>query len=150
MSVPDLKWLERLLAWAVVGAMVLLGNWVGFGVPILEALPGVALMIGAVIIGDLVYRGLGRKIPAVCWVSLVAMGMTFPGFPLAGVVSELTGKVSFLALITPMLTFAGLSLAKDLPAFRRLGWRIVVVSLLANAGVFLGAAFIAQFFVHTL
>ena len=31
MSVPDLKWLERLLAWAVVGAMVLLGNWVGGG-----------------------------------------------------------------------------------------------------------------------
>ena len=150
MSVPDLKWLERLLAWAVVGAMVLLGNWVGFGVPILEALPGVALMIGAVIVGDLVYRGLGRRIPAVCWVSLVAMGMTFPGFPLAGAISELTGKVSFMALITPMLTFAGLSLAKDLPTFRRLGWRIVVVSLLANAGVFLGAAFIAQFFVHTL
>ncbi|VFR77741.1 membrane protein, putative [plant metagenome] len=150
MIVPDLKWLERLLAWCVVGFMVLLGNRVGFGVPILEALPGVALMVGAVVIGDLIYRGLGRKIPAVCWVSLVAMGMTFPGFPLASTIAELTGKVSFLALITPMLTFAGLSLAKDLPAFRRLGWRIVVVSLLANAGVFLGAAFIAQFFVHTL
>lgn len=150
MIVPDLKWLERLGAWCVVGAMVLLGNRVGFGVPVLDALPGVALMIGAVIIGDLVYRGLRRKIPAVCWVSLVAMGMTFPGFPLAPMITELTGKVSFLALITPMLTFAGLSLAKDLPAFRRLGWRIVVVSLLANAGVFLGAAFIAQFFVHTL
>jgi hypothetical protein len=150
MIVPDLKWLERLLAWCVVGAMVLLGNRVGFGVPILEALPGVALMVGAVVIGDLIYRGLGRKIPAVCWVSLVAMGMTFPGFPLASTIAELTGKVNFLALITPMLTFAGLSLAKDLPAFRRLGWRIVVVSLLANAGVFLGAAVIAQFFVHTL
>ena len=43
---------------------------------------------------------------------------------------------------------AGLSVAKDVPAFRRLGWRIVVVSFMANAGTFLGAALIAQFFMH--
>ena len=49
-----------------------------------------------------------------------------------------------------LLSFAGLSLAKDIPAFRRLGWRIVVVSLLANAGVFLAATAIAQFFVGSL
>ena len=42
------------------------------------------------------------------------------------------------------------TLAKDIPVFRRLGWRIVVVSLLANAGVFLAATLIAQTFVHTL
>jgi hypothetical protein len=45
-----------------------------------------------------------------------------------------------------MLTFAGLSIAKDIPAFRRLGWRIVVVSFLANLGTFLGAVMIAEFF----
>ncbi len=78
------------------------------------------------------------------------MAMTFPLTPYAAEVAALTGKVNFLAMITPMLTFAGLSLAKDIPAFRRLGWRIVVVSLLANAGVFLAATLIAQTFVHTL
>jgi hypothetical protein len=45
-----------------------------------------------------------------------------------------------------MLTFAGLSIAKDLPAFRKLGWRIVVVSFVANLGTFIGAAIIAEFF----
>ncbi|SAL06256.1 AbgT transporter [Caballeronia calidae] len=45
-----------------------------------------------------------------------------------------------------MLTFAGLSIAKDIPAFRRLGWRIVLVSFVANAGTFLGAALVAQLF----
>ncbi len=60
----------------------------------------------------------------------------------------MTGKINFLALATPILTFAGLSIAKDIPAFRQLGWRIVVVSFMANAGTFLGATLIAQFWMH--
>lgn len=140
----------RFACWALVGLMVLIGNRIGFGVPMLEALPGVVLIIVAVMIGDLIYHVTGRKLPAVCWISFIAMAMTFPATPYSAEVAALTGKVNFLAMITPMLTFAGLSLAKDVPAFRRLGWRIVVVSLLANAGVFLAAAAIAQFFVHSI
>jgi hypothetical protein len=140
----------RLASWLLVGAMVLIGNRIGYGVPVLDALPGVLIIIAAVLVGDLVYVGTRRKLPAVCWISFIAMALTFPHTPYAAEVAQLTGKVSFLAMITPMLTFAGLSLAKDIPAFRRLGWRIVLVSLLANAGVFLAATMIAQTFVHTL
>ena len=147
---PVLNFGMRILSWLFVGFMVLVGNRIGFGTSMLEALPGVALIILAVLVGDLIYVGTKRKLPAVCWISLVAMAMTFPQVPYAAEVAELTGKVSFLALITPLLSFAGLSLAKDIPAFRRLGWRIVVVSLMANAGVFLAAAAIAQFFVHSI
>src|SRR5690606_3992159 len=137
-------------AWALVGLMVLIGNRIGFDVPMMETLPGIILIIIAVLVGDLIYYGTKRILPAVCWISFIAMAMTFPMTPYSAEVAALTGKVNFLAMITPMLTFAGLSLAKDVPAFRRLGWRIVVVSLLANAGVFLAAAAIAQFFVHSL
>jgi hypothetical protein len=49
-------------------------------------------------------------------------------------------------LTTPILAFAGLSIAKDVPAFRRLGWRIVVASLSASAGTFIAATVIAQGF----
>ena len=140
----------RLASWILVGAMVLIGNRIGYGTPVLDALPGVVIIILAVLVGDLIYVGTQRKLPAVCWISFIAMALTFPHTPYAAEVAALTGKISFLAMITPMLTFAGLSLAKDIPAFRRLGWRIVVVSLLANAGVFLAATMIAQTFVHTL
>ncbi|WP_027350955.1 DUF3100 domain-containing protein [Halotalea alkalilenta] len=149
-EVPALGYGQRLLAWLMVGLMVLVGNWIGFGVSMLEALPGVALILVAVVIGDALYHGTRRLLPAVCWVSLVAMAMTFPATPFSAEIGALTAKVNFLAMVTPMLTFAGLSLAKDIPAFRQLGWRIVVVSLLANAGVFLGATLIAQFFAHSL
>ena len=87
-------------------------------------------------------------LPAVIWVSLIGMLMTYPSMPYAADLASLTGKINFLALATPILAFAGLSIAKDVPAFRRLGWRIVVVSLMANAGTFLGAALIAQFWMH--
>lgn len=147
---PNLGIGMRIASWALVGFMVLIGNRIGFDVPMMEALPGVVIIILAVLVGDMIYYATKRKLPAVCWISLIAMAMTFPMTPYSAEVAALTGKVNFLALITPMLTFAGLSLAKDVPAFRRLGWRIVVVSLLANAGVFLAAAAIAQFFVHTL
>lgn len=148
--VPVLNLGMRLLSWVLVGLMVLLCNRIGYGIAMLEALPGVAIIIAAVLVGDLVYLATQRKLPAVCWISFIAMAMTFPATPYAAEVAALTGKVNFLAMITPMLTFAGLSLAKDIPAFRRLGWRIVVVSLLANAGVFLAATVIAEFFVGSM
>lgn len=148
--VPALNLGMRLLAWVYVGFLVLVGNQIGYGIPMLDALPGIALIVAVVLVGDLIYMGTGRKLPAVCWISFVAMALTFPAVPYAAEVAAITSKVSFLAMITPMLTFAGLSLAKDIPAFRRLGWRIVVVSLMANAGVFLAAAVIAQFFVSNM
>ena len=147
---PSLNWGMRLLAWVMGGLTVLIANRVGHGVPMLDALPGVAIILAVVVVGDMIYVGTQRKLPAVCWISFVAMAMTFPSTPYAAEVAALTGKVNFFAMITTMLTFAGLALAKDIPAFRRLGWRIVVVSLMANAGVFLAATAIAQFFVGSL
>jgi hypothetical protein len=57
-----------------------------------------------------------------------------------------TAKLNFLTFTTPVLALAGFSVAKDLPIFRQLGWRIVVVSLTAAAGTFLGATLVAELF----
>lgn len=146
---PGLTLPEMVLAWVVAGVLALVGNQIGYKhVPFMDALPGMALMIVVVAAGMGVYTVTGRKVPAVCWVSLVAMGLTYPGTPYAADIKAMTDKVDFLALTTPMLAYAGLSIAKDVPAFRRLGWRIVVTSLCANAGTFIFATIIAQFFRH--
>lgn len=135
-------------AWVLSGALTLLGGWIALGTKPLDALPGMLIVLAAVAIGVLPNKFIGKKIPAVCWVSLIAMALTAPICPWAAEINALTAKINFLAFITPMLTFAGLSIAKDIPAFRRLGWRIVVVSFAANAGTFLGATVIAQFLQH--
>jgi hypothetical protein len=141
--------LKLLVVWVVAGAIALIGNYLGYKTPVDgTVVAGLALIVAAVIVGYALNRLTKGIVPAVVWVSLVAMVVTYPGMPYAADISALSGKINFLALATPMLAFAGLSIAKDLPVFRHLGWRIVIVSLLANAGTFLGASVIAQIFMH--
>ena len=140
---------ETILAWLLIGAYGLIGNWLTYGVaPDGSVVAGMAIILGTVLSGWIVYLICGRRLPAVLWISILGMALTYPDMPFAAEVAALTGRINFLALATPILAFAGLSVAKDVPAFRRLGWRIVVVSFMANAGTFLGAVLIAQFFLH--
>ena len=137
------------LIWIATAALGLIGNWLTYGTkPDGQVLAGAAIIVAVVIVGEVLYRLAGRRLPAVVWASLIGMALTYPGTPFAAEIAAATGRINFLALATPILAFAGLSLAKDFPAFRRLGWRIVVVSFMANAGTFLGAALIAQFWMH--
>jgi hypothetical protein len=127
----------------------LIGNDLGYKTsPDLHVLAGLGIIIATVVAGQFIYVLARGFVPAVVWTSLVAMAATYPGAPFAEEVAALTGKINFLALATPLLAYAGLSMARDIPAFRKLGWRIVVVSLSANVGTFLGATLIAQFFMH--
>ena len=138
---------QRLVIWVTVGVIALLGNRLAFGTaPDESAIAGLAIIIAVVIVGAGVFHLVGRAVPAVLWVSLVAMTLTYPSTPYATETAALTGKINFLAIATVVIALAGLSVTKDLPVFRRLGWRIVVVSLAANAGTFLGGSLVAQIF----
>lgn len=141
--------LAIIAGWVLIGTYGLIGNAITYKTPVDgNVVAGMAIILGVVMAGYGLYGVTGRRLPAVVWVSAIGMALTYPGGPVAVDVAALTGKINFLALATPILAFAGLSIAKDVPTFRRLGWRIVVVSLMANAGTFLGAALIAQFFMH--
>jgi len=144
---PQLSKVGYLLAWVLVGTFALAGNWITYKTaPDAAVLGGMAIVVGVVLAGYGLHLLARSKIPAVVCVPLVGIALTYPNFPMAAAVAGLTGKINFLALATPILAFAGLSIAKDVPAFRRLGWRIVVTSLAANAGTFTGATIIAQYF----
>jgi hypothetical protein len=149
-SAPSLGLPSLVLTWILVGGFALCGNWINYKTSPFDplVLGGIAIIVAVVVVGYALYRLTGARLPAVVWVSLVGMALTFPAFPGSALIAEMTGKINFLALSTPILAFAGLSIAKDIPAFRRLGWRIVVVSFAANFGTFVGAALIAQFFMH--
>ena len=137
---------DRLTAYVVCGLFALVGNRLGYGVSFADALPGMGIIILLVVITDLVLRVV-PKLPAVFVLSLIAMTAGCPGvLPYSDQIIAMVGKVNFLPFTTVILAMAGLSILKDLPAFRKLGWKIVVVSLAANAGTFLGATMIAEFF----
>ena len=70
--------------------------------------------------------------------------VSIPGFPGGDVVISYTKQVSFLALTTPLLAYAGLSVGKDMEAFKALSWRIIPVALAVAAGSFICATVLAE------
>jgi len=137
---------DAALGWAVVGAGVLIGNCLSYHVPVLVSLAGVLAVI-AVVAACQLLKHLVPRVPLLLLLSIVATLIGVPGlFPFSDALIALTDKLNFMTFTTPVLALAGFSVAKDLPIFRQLGWRIVVVSLTATAGTFLGATLIAEFF----
>ncbi|MFT4195400.1 DUF3100 domain-containing protein [Ottowia sp.] len=143
----------QLPAWAVALTVVitaliaLAGNQVTAKGPISANWLGMAALVVCIAVG-LAISALARRlrVPSIIWVSLVGVLISVPASPLAAIVNPAVDRIGLLPLVTPVLAYAGLSLAKDLPILRALGWRIIVVSLLANAGAFLAGAMIAQAF----
>ncbi|MBC8057599.1 MAG: DUF3100 domain-containing protein [Rhizobiales bacterium] len=150
-ALGDMHSQAALPPWAVMSAIfltaaiALVGNQIATKAPVAESLPGMALLVVCILVGMAVAR-LARRlgVPALVWVSIVGVLLSMPYSPLAATINPLVAKIGILPLVTPVLAYAGLSLAKDLPILKALGWRIVVVSLLANAGAFLAGAMIAQ------
>lgn len=88
------------------------------------------------------------KLPMVFWVSIVAVVVSIPGFPGGAFVLSYTKQVSFIALTTPLLAYAGLSAGKDMEAFKALSWRIIPVALAVAAGSFICATVLAEIMLH--
>ncbi|MBB4427584.1 hypothetical protein GGD66_006167 [Bradyrhizobium sp. CIR48] len=142
-SVLPLLGLVGLLAIVAIYALIF-GNWITYHVPPTNAVLGAVIIAAVAAAGEILKRVLPFRVPAVFWATLIGMALTAPYWPGSAWFAATTGKMNFLALSTPVLTYAGLSLGKDLAAFRALGWRIVVTSLAANAGTFIFATLIAE------
>ncbi len=89
-----------------------------------------------------------RKLPMVFWVSIVAVVVSMPQFPISDWILAQTKNVGFLSITTPILAYGGLCLGKDLAAFKQLSWRIVPVALAVAAGSFLCATALAEIMLH--
>ncbi len=89
-----------------------------------------------------------RKLPMVFWVSIVAVVVSMPQFPISDWILAQTKNVGFLSITTPILAYGGLCLGKDLAAFKQLSWRIVPVALAVAGGSFLCATALAEIMLH--
>lgn len=136
----------RIGACLFVGLLAIVANWIGYRVSPQESAICICLMLAAVVVAEVVHALSGKRVSAVLWVTLVAMFLTSPACPWAGTIADAAGKISVAAIVTPVLTFAGLSMAKDIPELCTLGWRLVMTSLAALAGTFICATVIAQLF----
>jgi len=140
-----LGFFDSLLGWLIVAGGVLIGNSLTYKVPVMQSCIGLVCVLGAAFVVELIAYLL-PKVPHIIVLVIVTGLLSVPGLPLSDLLVPYVDKLNFLAFTTPVLALAGFSVAKDIPIFKQLGWRIVVVSLTAAAGTFLGATIISEFF----
>ncbi|OKJ39937.1 DUF3100 domain-containing protein [Streptomyces sp. CB01580] len=137
----------RIPLWLSLGVLTVLGLGtasVAAGAISWNIIGGYAVLLGLVLLG-LFLAKVSRKISAIVWITTVGAYVSSPWFFASGSLNSLVGSVDFLSIATIMLTLAGLSLGKDLPLLRRIGWKIVPVGLVAITASFLLSVLIAEF-----
>ena len=141
---------SNLLILFITGVLTLVGNFVGFKVNPMEAVPGILILIIIAFIGILISKIFPIKIPSVAYIVTLATILTIPGMPMAEFISTYTAKVNFLALCTPILAYAGIYTGKNLETLKKTGWKIFILALFVMLGTYLGSAIIAQIILKML
>ncbi|MER2012781.1 MAG: DUF3100 domain-containing protein [Psychrobacter alimentarius] len=130
---------------AVICIILLLSNWVGQGVDPISALPAMLILFACCIVGVLLKEIIPVNVPAIAWISIVAILISLPQFPMSEYVLVETDKLGVLQLITPVLAYAGFAISQmEVNLFKKSGFKIAVVALLTFTGTFLGSAVVAQ------
>ena len=146
----------RIPTWLTVTLIFVSGIIVSVVSHVRSAEPGVELNWGATIAGWAIMlaltigsQWLGHltkgKIPAIAIVMTIGAYLSSEWFPWAEQLNTAVGSTSLVAIITLILTMAGLSLGKDLPMLKTIGWKIIPVGIVAVVASFLCAAVIAEF-----
>ena len=141
---------SNLLILIITGILTLVGNFVGFKVSPLEAMPGVLILITIAFVGILLSKIIPIKIPSVAYIVTLSTIVTIPGMPMAELISTYTAKVNFLALCTPILAYAGIYTGKNLDTLTKTGWKIFILVLFVMLGTYLGSAIFAQIILKML
>ncbi|WP_019673767.1 DUF3100 domain-containing protein [Psychrobacter lutiphocae] len=142
---PSLSMTQTFSLLGLICVVLLLSNWVGEGVYPIVALPGMLILFACCAVGILFKRWVPVNIPAIAWISVAAILISLPQFPLSAYVLEQTGNLGVLQLLTPVLAYAGLAISQvEVDLFKKSGFKIAIVAILTFTGTFIGSAIVAQ------
>ncbi|MEV7636967.1 DUF3100 domain-containing protein [Pseudarthrobacter enclensis] len=110
----------------------------------LSIVAGYGVMLALVLL-SIALAKLTRKISAIVFITTIGAYISSPWFFAAGPLNDAVKTVDFLSIATVMLTLAGLSLGKDIPLLKNIGWKIIPVGLVAITASFLLSTVIAEF-----
>jgi hypothetical protein len=145
MSLDGAKLANQAKLLVIIGMMILLTQRVGYGIGIVQAIPGIILVI-LISLFALVVRGLlpSVKMPAFAWASLTALILSMPFMPTAEVFLRYTNEVNFLGTTAPILAFAGISVGDKISKLKSLSWKVLIVAIAVFIGTFYGSAIISH------
>lgn len=129
----------------ITGMLVLITQKVGLKMSILDAIPGMIIIILVATIA-LIIRDLFPKsiFPAFGWVTILGFLFSMPYNPLSVKFMEYTDKVNFMAITTPLLAFAGLSVGNKIDDLKKMSWKIALISIIVFITIFFACALIAE------
>lgn len=130
---------------AIAGMLVLITQKVGLGMSIIDGIPGIIIIIAvadiALIIRDLFPKSI---FPAFGWVTILGFLFSMPYNPLSTKFMEYTDKVNFMAITTPLLAFAGISVGNKIEDLKKMSWKIILTSIIVFVTIFFACALIAE------
>lgn len=100
--------------------------------------------LAGIVVGDLMTLSrvpVLKDFPVLGWVSLVSL---FSCLAWSGFVDAI-GAVDFLSLTTPVLAFAGVSVADRLVDLSKTSWKVAITTVFVFIGTYTGSALLAQF-----
>ncbi|EQE88462.1 putative membrane protein [Clostridioides difficile CD69] len=130
---------------SVIGVIILIGQRISVGTSIVTALPGMVMLIlaamTAMIIKDLFPKSI---FPAFGFATIIGLLLSMPYSPTSEVFLTNTNNINFMAITTPLLAFAGISVGNKIEALKEMSWKIVIISLIVFTTIFFACASIAH------
>lgn len=135
----------QLLVMLMVGAMILTGQFISKGVSIFTALPGMLIMIAAAMVAMILKDLFPKSIfPAFGFATIIGLLLSIPGNPISDVFNKQVANINFMAITTPLLAFAGISVGNKIEELKAMSWKIVVISLIVFTTIFFACASIGH------
>ena len=140
--------MKKIIDWTLIllifAGITLLGNMIGYDIYSWGAVPGILVLILIALAGMAMEEYIPVNIPAVGYIALIGIIISLPGFPGSEQVVAWTNDIELLAITTPILAYAGISIGRNWVDFAKMGWKSIVVAILVFIGTFLGSALIAE------
>ncbi|MGL4392023.1 MAG: hypothetical protein ACRCSK_01085 [Fusobacteriaceae bacterium] len=135
----------QLIVMLLVGMIILVGQKIGYKISIIKALPGMIMLIIAAMSAMLVKELFPKSIfPAFGWATIIGLVLSMPYSPTSKIFLSNVQNVNFMAITTPLLAFAGISVGNKINELKKMSWKIIVISLVVFTGIFFSCALIAQ------
>jgi len=128
----------------IIGLAGVIGNWAGYDVMPLKALPGMGILIAVCLVGFILHDLIPINFPSIAYISIIGVVISMPWMPGSDYVVKWTNEINLLALTTPILAYAGITIGRSWADFVKLGWRTLIIATLVLLGTFLGSAIIAE------
>lgn len=129
----------------MVGVMILIGQYISKGTPIVTALPGMLIMIFAAMVAMLLKDLFPKSLfPAFGFATIIGLILSIPGNPVSDIFNAQVANINFMAITTPLLAFAGISVGNKIEDLKAMSWKIVVISLVVFTTIFFSCASIAH------